>query len=1044
MIDLSPYRNVAVRAWTEPTKKKPVRPSRKPKTRPPIRHALVFDTETTTDTAQGLLFGAFRYAKVDGATVTTVAEGLIYADDLPQTAPAGFALLRAYADSRKADVDMTYLGAEPSWELQLLSRAEFCKQWVWHVGYPHNNRLDPATIVAFNAPFDLSRIATDVAEARRDMRGGFSFTLWTDENSDPAPFRPRLAIKALDSKRALKKFRKVEPGRHDHAGHILDLRTLVFALTGQSHSLDSACDRFNVPGKATPPEFGTISTDAVDYCRQDVAATTALLEAVLAEYDRHPIDLQPTQAYSPASIAKAYLSAMGIKPRLSTQPDFPPQILGQAMSAFYGGRAEVHVRHVPVPVQVLDFTSMYPTVDTLMGIWELVTAQRIDPVDATSDVQDLLDTITSEDCFDQARWKDFIVIAELIPNGDVLPVRADYRPEQWSIGVNHLHSEQPLWYTLPDLIASKLLSGRTPQIRRAIRFTPNGQQEGMRTVALRGGISVDPNSEDFFQRVVELRQEIRDNVPTHDHTTCACEECGLDRFLKVLANSGSYGIYAEMIRQEQPDTVIVYNGSTTPFASKANAPERPGTYCFPPIAACITGAARLMLALLEQAITERGGTWVFCDTDSMAIASTQQGDELIACPGGPTLLPDGTPAIRTLSHDTVRAITLHFDCLNPYDTTLVPKVLKLEEVGTCYAISAKRYAIYDAHRPGHISAVNIIKRSEHGLGRYLSPGSDGSLDWAGHRDWVDEAWNWIIMAHVDSDAEQPRWSSQPAVSRVTVSTPILLRPFSHRNRGKVWSQRVKPFNFLLVADLDPFGIPPSASQGRFRLITPYATQVDGRQLDWYNLYDPGHQPYSVTTTRDTPPSSDVAIMRSYGQVLREYRSHPEYKFFGPNGEPCLRATQGTLRRRSIHPIQVVLIGKEANHLEEVQAGLVGKASDVVVQYGSSEVPGFGHRILPILARYSGRELARVTGVDRRTIDRVRAGQVPRSGLRQSLEALATTLAARDLNTPWRERGHDQFGRLDGAQIVLAWHLRQRPACESSSTEAPPTMEPAST
>ena len=77
---------------------------------------------------------------------------------------------------------------------------------------------------------------------------------------------------------------------------------------------------------------------------------------------------------------------MGIEPRLTAQPDFPPEILGYAMSAFFGGRAEVHLRHVPAPVAVVDFTSMYPTVDTLMGIWDLVTATRIETIDVTDEI----------------------------------------------------------------------------------------------------------------------------------------------------------------------------------------------------------------------------------------------------------------------------------------------------------------------------------------------------------------------------------------------------------------------------------------------------------------------------------------------------------------------------------------------------------------------------------------------------------------------------------------------------------------------------------
>jgi hypothetical protein len=48
--------------------------------------------------------------------------------------------------------------------------------------------------------------------------------------------------------------------------------------------------------------------------RADVRASLELLEALRAEFDRHPIGLDPCRAYSPASVAKAYLRTMGVRP----------------------------------------------------------------------------------------------------------------------------------------------------------------------------------------------------------------------------------------------------------------------------------------------------------------------------------------------------------------------------------------------------------------------------------------------------------------------------------------------------------------------------------------------------------------------------------------------------------------------------------------------------------------------------------------------------------------------------------------------------------
>ena len=57
--------------------------------------------------------------------------------------------------------------------------------------------------------------------------------------------------------------------------------------------------------------FGT----RIRYARQDVKALSRLYERVIAEFERHPIDLQETKAFSPASIGKAYLRSLGVLPR---------------------------------------------------------------------------------------------------------------------------------------------------------------------------------------------------------------------------------------------------------------------------------------------------------------------------------------------------------------------------------------------------------------------------------------------------------------------------------------------------------------------------------------------------------------------------------------------------------------------------------------------------------------------------------------------------------------------------------------------------------
>ena len=443
LLDLA-VRAHALSAKTK-TKTKRKRPGRQPRTvlRFP-RFVLTFDTETTVDALQQLVFGAWRYSRVDivnGKVVfTCVAEGLFYADDLPERDPAGFAVLVSYARTRRASVAEHVPDARV--DLAFESVSAWVERVLWRAAFELR-----AAVVCFNSPFDFSRIAWDVGETRTykpndrvdAFEGGFSFVIFGYHDAEgrrKSQWRPNIAIKSIDSRRALKGFRK--PARIDannidsdegpqqrFTGHLLDLRTLVFALTDRGHTLESACEAFGVPYTKRNVTHGAITTDYVSYCREDVEASDRLCEAALSAFFRHPVPLQATRAYSPATIGRGYLKQMGVTPPANRHV-IDPRILGHAMTAYYGGRAECRIRRAPVPVVYCDFKSMYPTVCALMGVWELLTAETINAAGDTQGVSELLDEISTEQCFDPETWRHFIGIAQIVPDGDVVPVRARY------------------------------------------------------------------------------------------------------------------------------------------------------------------------------------------------------------------------------------------------------------------------------------------------------------------------------------------------------------------------------------------------------------------------------------------------------------------------------------------------------------------------------------------------------------------------------------------------------------------------------------------
>jgi hypothetical protein len=979
---------IAHRVWAErvDTKRRP---------HPEHRHTvppgvLVFDTETTTDRAQALKFGCWRYYRLDPDGPMLIDEGLFYADDLPERDPGGYAELQRYVAKRS-----TLLGTGRERRIRLLSQSKFVEKVFFAAAYRAR-----ALVVGFNLPFDLSRLAIRASEGRDANRGGFSLVLAPGKEGTPHKerrHRPRVDVKHANSKLAFMSFTKpVEPdlvdlipdGSRDQKpdpgyawrGRFLDLRTLAFALTGIAYRLQDACDAFGVQGKDNPGRHGKITEQYIDYCRQDATATFDLYIALIAEFERHPVTISPERAYSPASMAKAYLNAMGLLPILDRQPDFSREVLGYAMSTFFGGRAECRIRRVPVPVKLLDFTSMYPTVGALMGLHRFRIAEQVKVVGATSEVTELLEHVTLEDVLDQAFWPKLVGLVLVEPDGDILPVRAAYDGQTWGIGVNPLTSSEPLWYSIPDCVASTLLTGRPPKVVRALRLVPMGRVRRLRSVRLRGAVPLDPAVEDPFQTMVEERQRIRHGTDLPEE-----EKKRLATALKIVANAGSYGIWSEFNRDELPKgkqaQVLVHGRREAPFQDRVGAPEDPGRYCFPPLATCITGSARLMLAVLERCVTDLGGSWAFCDTDSMAIVCSEQGGP-VACPGGPVRLPDGSEAVRALSFDEVESIRKRFEALSPYDAEAAPTILKDEATATCFAISAKRYVLYDLDEAGEPVFLKEHPPSEHGLGQLVNPLDPEDED----RHWIPQMWSVILRQALGLPVERPRWFARPTMIRTSVTSPAVLRAFGHLNEGKPYAEQVKPFNFMLCAA----GVTPPAGVGpsdRFRLVAPWESDpARWSKLPWVDLHHPDRGPYQITTVAGRPGQPKVD---TYGDVAEKYAAHPEAKALGPDGKPCERCTVGLLQRRPVIAGEIKLIGKESNRLEERFTGLltIDELDERLVVYHDDD--GWRRITLPKLQAMGARKVAEAVGIsERRARDILKGRAIPHPAHRKAMEALA--------------------------------------------------------
>jgi len=998
--DPCPALSIAVRAYA----KRPPRPSfetaneadeDRPLKRVRRRYpseALIFDTETLGDPAQQLMVGVWRFYR-DRASAepgrTCVEEGLFYPDELPDRDPNGYAILQRHVDTATADVApgfSTTLLCEPlSWWLE---------ERFYRYGYSHRNRC---LVVAYNLPFDLGRIASEWKPATGRYRGGFSLGIWGAFSPrgkwKDAKFHPRLRYKAIDPRRTLFSWGSVKKEDADGLGlhdNLLDLHTLVFALTDKNLSLQGACNRFGDPWEKTDVGYGEITPEMLTYAREDVEHTALLYRNALIEVRQHEgIDLQPAKVYSPATVGSRYLDALGVTPP-EEKFELPAARQGYAISAFFGGRAEARIVRTFVPVAYVDATSMYPSINALLGTWDILRARSLVTEDATGVVRKLLvDRALSERCYERDFWSDRIgvTLVELDrPTDQVLPVRGWYDPDAVDprIGVNPLTYNGPIWYFLPDVIASVLLSGHAPEIRRAIRFRGVGIQRGLRAIALRGGPQIDPRHDDPFVAMIEQRRRIERDTTDED------ERERLSLFLKITANATSYGVLARFDRKDlrRATTVRVYGPDRGTLRSKTDHPEDPGPHCFPAIAASLTAGARLVLAMLERAVTEEGGSYAFCDTDSMAIVATPAGGEV------PCRSRSG-PSIHALSASEVRAVLDRFQDLNPFDRSLVPNWWKaehrsLDEPITCYAISAKRYVLLrgeerlqvgddEDEREGAPEDDALADWSEHGLGIYLDPyGPEyGARDDKGRRVWVREAWDWVLERAGGGNPSMPPWASLPALTRFTISSPAKVGWFAGHDDTAEFEARMRPGSFGLLGQalvLEDDEVPMPATNyepdpGRWGDLVWYDRRSgEPIEVTWAQ---PGEDPEAFAQAARL---GAVAI-RTLGQVLAGYLDQAEHKSAGPNGEPASDKTTGVLSRRRVQsgPVLTNLIGKEGSSLAERAAGELAESDAYGIAYGD-RADRWEHLLVPVLRLMGVDEIMKRTERSRSSVFEAIAGR----------------------------------------------------------------------
>jgi hypothetical protein len=150
------------------------------------KYTLMFDTETTRDSRQTLNFGVYQFceANPDGS-YRCLEEGLFRSDDLDA---AQTEVLRKYVAEENHKRARNH-----AQRLKLYDRSAFIEQ-VMYVAIQAG-----APIVAFNLPFDLSRLAVEYRVARGAGGRGWSFVLFRYQDTRTGEWLPNTFVLASSS-----------------------------------------------------------------------------------------------------------------------------------------------------------------------------------------------------------------------------------------------------------------------------------------------------------------------------------------------------------------------------------------------------------------------------------------------------------------------------------------------------------------------------------------------------------------------------------------------------------------------------------------------------------------------------------------------------------------------------------------------------------------------------------------------------------------------------------------------------------------------------
>jgi hypothetical protein len=404
-----------------------------------------------------------------------------------------------------------------------------------------------------------------------------------------------------------------------------------------------------------------------------------------------------------------------------------------------------------------------------MDLWKMIIAEKIIEEDATEKVKKILETVDLHYLQDKNNWKGLVILVKIIPNDDFLPQRCCFKTKSniSNIALNHITYKGELYYALPDIISSVLKTSRIPQITEAIEFIPIGVQKTLRKTPLLG-INIDPREDNFIKTIIERRQQIKDQFEKETDKDKKKYYDGLQKALKILANSLTYGIYVEMNKKDSNNLPFELENFDDESDFIMNSYEEEGEYFHPIVAVSEIAGARLFLTMAQIFVEKAEYPHYYTDTDSMFV-----------------------------SPEIAQELQHFFQPLNPYSFDK-PLFKPEKENLLFYGISSKRYVLYEI-----IKDKIVIYGTEeekgyklHGLGHLTDPFCRKNGE-----DWHKEIWMDILKLHYGKVTEsnlEEKYSQSHSISNLTVSTKSVFERFAKYNKDKPFEKQIKPANFFHI------------------------------------------------------------------------------------------------------------------------------------------------------------------------------------------------------------------------------------------------------